>query len=124
VLASREKDAGFFGEFFGNRIGETYDFMDEVKTMTKVGEDGEWWHVKSDDNAADRPSRLDSTPADLRLGSEWQDGPSYLRLERDQWPFERNFADRKNKVLIPQEEVVKKYRGWLILVAMSICMIW
>ena len=64
VLASREKDAGFFGEFYGNRIGETYDFMDEIKKMTKVGNDGEWWHVKSEDNAADRASRLDSTPAD------------------------------------------------------------
>ena len=111
VLASREKDAGFFGEFYGNRIGETYDFMDEIKKMTKVGNDGEWWHVKSEDNAADRASRLDSTPADLGIGSEWQDGPSYLRLVRDEWPFERNFADRKNKVLIPKEEIVKKYRG-------------
>ena len=111
VLASREKEAGFFGEFFGNRIGETYDYMDELKKMTKVGDNGEWWHVRSEDNAADRPSRLDSTPSDLGLGSDWQDGPGYLRLERENWPFERNFADRKTKVLIPQEEVVRKYRG-------------
>ena len=61
----------------------------------------EWWHVKSEHNAADRPSRLDSTPADIGLGSLWQTGPDYLCLDREQWPLERNFADRKNKVTIP-----------------------
>ena len=111
VLASREKDAGFFGEFFGNRIGETYDYMEEIQKLTKVGISGEWYHCKSADNAADRASRLDSTPADLRFGSEWQDGPGYLYLERKDWPLERNFADRKSKVLIPEEEILRKYRG-------------
>ena len=111
VLASREKDAGFFGEFFGNRIGETYDYMEEIQKLTKVGISGEWYHCKSADNAADRASRLDSTPADLQFGSEWQDGPGYLYLERKDWPLERNFADRKSKVLIPEEEILKKYRG-------------
>ena len=113
VLASRERDSGFFGEFFGNRIGETYDVQIEIQKLTQVGDDGDgnWWHVRSADNAADRPSRLDSVPADLGLGSGWQVGPDYLTLDREQWPVERNFADRKNKVQIPEEEIVKKYRG-------------
>ena len=111
VLASREKDTGFFGEFFGNRIGETFNFQEEIQKLAPIGMNGEWWHVKSEHNAADRPSRLDSVPADLRLGSEWQTGPEYLSLERDQWPLERNFADRKSKIRIPQEEIVRKYRG-------------
>jgi hypothetical protein len=65
VLASREKDRGFFGEFFGNRIGEIFDVQQEIQKITKVGDDGEWYHVKSEYNAADRPSRLDSTAEDL-----------------------------------------------------------
>ena len=31
VLASREKESGFFGEFFGNRIGETHDYQAELQ---------------------------------------------------------------------------------------------
>ena len=113
VLASREKDSGFFGEYYGNRIGETFDVQAEIQKLTKVGDDGDglWWHVKSSDNAADRPSRLDTVPADIGLGSSWQTGPDYLTLDRADWPIERNFADRKNRVQIPKEEVVRKYRG-------------
>ena len=42
-----------------------------------------------------RHSRLDSTPADLGLDSEWQLGPDYLKKERKDWPFERKFARKK-----------------------------
>ena len=113
VLASREKESGFFGEFFGNRIGETHDIQTELQKLTKVGDDGDgkWWHVKSADNAADKSSRVDSVPSELGIGSEWQRGKDYISLDRDQWPTNRNFAERKNKVLIPKEEIVKKYRG-------------
>ena len=85
VLASREKDSGYFGEFFGNRIGETYDIQAEIQKITKVGDNGDglWWHVKSSDNAADRPTRLDSEPKDIGLGSDWQKGPHYLSLDRE-----------------------------------------
>ena len=113
VLASREKNSGFFGEYYGNRIGETFDVQAEIQKLTQVGDNGDglWWHVKSSDNAADRPSRLDTVPADIDLGSRWQTGPDYLTLDRADWPVERNFADRKNKVQIPKEEIVRKYRG-------------
>ena len=94
VLASREKDSGFFGEYYGNRIGETFDYQEEIQKLVPVGYNGEWWHVSSENNAADRASRLDSVPADLRIGSGWQTGPDYLCLEREEWPVDRNFADR------------------------------
>ena len=41
VLASREKDSGFFGEYFGNRIGETYVFHEQVQKLVPVGNNGE-----------------------------------------------------------------------------------
>ena len=41
VLASREKESGFFWEFFGNRIGETHDIQAELQKLTKVGDDGD-----------------------------------------------------------------------------------
>ena len=126
MLASREKDSGYFGEFFGNRIGETYDIQAEIQKITKVGDNGDglWWHVKSSDNAADRPTRLDSEPKDIGLGSDWQKGPHYLSLDREHWPIERNFADRKSSVKIPKEEIVKNIGGFQMLVVTSIFTIW
>ena len=44
-------------------------------------------------------------------GSRWQTGQDYPTLDRADWPIERNFADRKNKVKISKEEIVRKYRG-------------
>ena len=79
ALASREKESGFFGEFFGNRIGEQLDNQEKIEEIVRVGEAGEWYHVPSADNAADRPSRLDSSPDDLGLDSEWLCGPAYLK---------------------------------------------
>ena len=99
ILACREKSGGFFGEYFSNRIGECHDLQGEI---CPVGEDGEWWHVSSADNLADRNSCLDSVPADLGLHLEWQQGPDYLKKKRKGWPFEQNFAERKSEVKVPQ----------------------
>ena len=62
-------------------------------------------------NAADRPTRLDSKIKDFVIGTEWQEGPSYMRLPFTDWPWERNFADRKLSDLVPQEELISKFRG-------------
>ena len=113
VLASREKESGFFGEYFGNRIGEQFDNQEIIEKLSKVGHNGEWYHVSSLDNAADRATRLNSTPEDLGLDSDWQRGPSYLRLPITEWPINRNFADRKRKIQFPVEEVRRKHRNKL-----------
>ena len=43
-----------------------------IEKLCPVGDAGEWWHVSSANNPADRNSRLDSKPANLGLNSEWQ----------------------------------------------------
>ena len=113
VLAAREKSAGALGEYFGNRVGECWDLQGKISTLVPVGlsGDGEWYHMPSKYNAADRPTRLDSKPADIVIGSEWQDGPGYLQLPFKDWPWERNFADKKMTDLVPREELTPKYRG-------------
>ena len=113
VLASRERESGFFGEYCGNRIGEQFDNQEIIEKIAKVGEAGEWYHVSGKDNAADRATRLNSLPEDLGLNSDWQNGPPYLKLPVKKWPINRNFADRKNKIKYPVKEVRRKYRNKL-----------
>ena len=36
VLASRERDKGYFGEFFGNRIGEMHDNETRMKNLVNI----------------------------------------------------------------------------------------
>ena len=59
VLASREKTSGYFGEYYGNRIGEQFDNQRELEKISRVRKNGEWYHIPSEFNAADRLSRLD-----------------------------------------------------------------
>ena len=112
VLACRERDRGFFGEFFGNRIGEQHDNVTRIQNL--VGDIGiEWYHVASSDNAADTVTRLKIAPEFLQQGSGWLEGPEYLKLPVEDWPIDRNFAERKNKVCLPIDEVRKQYRDYV-----------
>ena len=70
VSASRERDKGFFGEWFGNRIGEQYDNIERIENLVVLDKAPVWYHVASEDNAADRTTRLQSVPADLGLDSD------------------------------------------------------
>ena len=110
TLASIEKTSGALGEYFGNRVGEIIDNQSRIQKLCQVGVDGEWWHVASDDNAADRPTRLDSTAADIAPNSPWQKGQQYLYDSVENWPKNRKFAERKDSC-IPDTEILKKYRG-------------
>ena len=108
VLASREKNSAPFSEYFANRIGEQKETQQDLENQGYVI--GEWYHVASSGNAADAPSRLDTTPDMIGEGSSWQCGPDYLSLPREEWPLDRKFADQKTAVGIPKEELRKKYR--------------
>ena len=113
VLAAREKACGALGEFFGNRVGECWSLQEKIAELVPVGVSGggEWYHMSSMNNAADRPTRLDSKPEDLGIGSVWQDGLPYMREPFAEWPWERDFAERKVSDAIPREELKAQYRG-------------
>jgi hypothetical protein len=113
VLAAREKACGALGEYFGNRVGESWYLQEKISELVPVGiaGGGEWYHMSSMNNAAERPTRLDSKPEDLRIDSVWQEGLPYMRLPFDDWPWERDFAERKVSEAIPKEELKAQYRG-------------
>ena len=114
VLAAREKACGALGEYFGNRIGECWDLQEKIAELVPVGAEGcgEWYHMPSKANAADRPTRLDTKVEEIQMGSVWQDGMSaYLKQPFCDWPWETNFAKLKVVDVVPREELVSKYRG-------------
>ena len=110
TLASIAKTSGALGEYFGNRVGEVLDNQSRIQKFCNVGDEGEWWHVPSSHNAADQPTRLDSTAESISRESSWQKGPRYLYEPVESWPIDRNFADRKDSC-IPDAEILRKYRG-------------
>ena len=118
TLATVEKTSGALGEYFGNRCGEILDNQACMQELCPVGEEGEWYHVSSKDNAADRPSRSDSVIVDISSDSAWQKGPAYLYNPVHTWPTDRDFAARKESC-IPDNEILKRYRGILHAVAAS-----
>ena len=59
-------------------------------------------HIAGTLNPADLPKRTDCTAEDVEKDTPWQNGPSFLKLPRENWPVSREF-----KIKIPQEEVVK-----------------
>ena len=112
VLAGREKINGAFGEYFGNRYGQIFDLQAKIEKICPVGVEGrgEWQHTESKYNAADPASRLNSKVDDISQGSQWQNGPAYLKLQPSEWPFNRDFA-KQGEQLIPKGEILKRYRN-------------
>ena len=82
----------------------------KVENVVQFDKAPVWYHVASQDNAADRTTRLQTVPSDLGFDSVWLNGPAYLRQPFELWPVNRNFADRKSKVKLPMEEIRKPYR--------------
>ena len=68
ILAAREKSTGFFTEYFSNRVSELWDNKTKIEEFCPVED---WYHVSSEDNAADLPSRVDATAEDIKLNSTW-----------------------------------------------------
>ena len=105
VLAAITKAGNYFSDWFSNRIIEIKENVGEVAALTQTEQ---WWHVPGVLNPADRPSRLDSVMEDVSPESPWMCGPEYLRSPRPDWPFNRNYSDRRTEPEFPSEELNKK----------------
>ena len=59
-------------------------------------------HIAGNLNSADLPTRMNCTAKDVEKDTPWQNGPSFLKLPRDQWPVSRDF-----QMKIPEDEIIK-----------------
>ncbi|XP_070403557.1 uncharacterized protein [Nothobranchius furzeri] len=76
VLGAIQRESYGFQTFFANRIGE-------IQGSTKIQD---WWWIPGSLNIADLITR-GAKPHDLDEGSEWQEGPAFLRLPIHEWPI-------------------------------------
>ena len=73
-----QKKSYVFNIFTGLRLGEIQE--------TEYPKD--FFSVHGDLNKAGFVSR-GSSPAELKLGSKWQSGPTFLELEKQHWPLQQ-----------------------------------
>ena len=66
-------------------------------------------HIAGTLNPADLPTRTSCTTQDVEKDMPWQNGPSFLKLPRENWPVSREF-----KIKIPDEEVIKTIQETVI----------
>jgi hypothetical protein len=104
VLQALKMGATPFSEWFANRVGEVWDCMRDLPKDVEIV----WGWVKSADNAADIASRINANPEDLMEGTEWQDGPAYLKLPEADWPIDTNIMEETKE--IPKDELRRQFR--------------
>ena len=97
TISAVEKSGGLLAPYFASRVSEAMSNLEEVSEETTIEP---LQHVAGPLNPADIPTRCTTTPDDVREGSVWQDGPAYLRLDRKDWPFSRDFLD-----VVPDQEL-------------------
>ena len=83
------QDATAFNPYLHARLSEVIMLRDTISKMTNIEE---VFHVASAENIADICTRKESNLSNLRIGSTWQTGPSWLREPRYSWPCTRNFT--------------------------------
>merc|ERR1711888_376343 len=87
-IAALDKLGGVLKPYFANRVGEAHTIMQRIRQISDLEP---VQHIQGADNIADLPTRGAATVKDVLPGSVWQDGPSFLKLEREQWPLSREF---------------------------------
>ena len=97
TISAVEKSGGLLAPYFASRIAEASSNLSEIAENIVVNP---IMHVPGLLNPADIPTRPSTTPKEVLEGTVWQNGPSYLSLPKDQWPFSREFMD-----ILPAEEM-------------------
>ena len=88
--------------FFANRVSEVRHLLGEAREKAEQVEDVQF--VEGRLNPADQGTRPGCQLQDLALGSQWQEGPEFLKRPRETWPLKSSVPG-----VIPKEELRTKY---------------
>ena len=99
-IAATEKSGGVLGPYLASRVSEFHLNMEEMREKAFVEP---LQHVPGVKNIADLVTRGHASVKEVGPGSEWQDGPGFMKLPRGRWPLSREFCRE-----VPPEELRKK----------------
>ena len=92
------------GPYFANRVNEYYRVRSEIEDLVGMVEPLQF--IPGELNtSADMCTRGKAGVGDIGPGSTWQEGPSFLKLEREQWPLNRDFKSES----LASEELRSKH---------------
>ena len=94
VLATLRNHTSALGEWWGNRVQECLN-------STEISQ---WLHMRSKLNIADLGTRTSATVDDINEQSEWQKGPSWMYLPRNEWPITEDTDGH-----VPNEALVRRH---------------
>lgn len=101
TISSVESEEGILAPYFARRCEEIEEHM---KNWSQTCQVDPLYHTPGSLNISDLATRGVAKDTDVDVGSTWQEGPSYLKQERDEWPISREFRNK-----IPDEEVSKSF---------------
>ena len=77
VLGMIRSPSGSFNEFVGTRVGEI---------RSKCDAERDWYWIPTDLNLADMGTRPTVKPAEMEVGTDYQDGMPWMRTPKETWP--------------------------------------
>ena len=92
-LATLQNETSMLREYMANRANE-------ILSVTNVEN---IYHVRSKLNISDLATRTDAVVEDISPSSDWQKGPSWMRLPREHWPLTQDTGGSA----VPEEEMRK-----------------
>ena len=99
TISSVESEEGVLAPYFARRCDEVEEHMNNWKKICEVDP---LYHTPGGLNISDLATRGAAKDEDVDIGSTWQEGPSYLKEEREKWQISRDFRKK-----VPVEEVNK-----------------
>ena len=121
TISAQESVTNSLAPYFSNRVNEAEDKMNswgkkiETDKLEETSSEvmsfandevliDKLYHTPGEINIADLATRDKAKIEDVGEGSEWQNGPRYLRESRTTWPVSREFMRN-----VPKEEKRMKY---------------
>ena len=103
-IAATEKSGGLLGPYFANRVNEYHQLKSQVEAL--VGEVEPLQYIPGELNvSADMCTRGKADVKDMFSGGVWQEGPAFLKEERQMWPLSRHFKENS----LPKEELRSRH---------------
>ena len=97
TISSVESEEGVLAPYFARRCDEVEEHMNNWKKICEVDP---LYHTPGGLNISDLATRGAAKDEDVDIGSTWQEGPSYLKEEREKWQISRDFRKKSTKQLM------------------------